>query len=172
MGRQTVRSVIKQTVLTRRFSLQNLQPGAEQQHQWVVDENMTWCFLVGRSSSVLLVNAWGRKSWKPAAHSQHTVHGERAVHGERVPIATGVSERAQWEKCRYQTCVNVTYVDASWTQWSVAGCAASGHAGDKQLDVRGRGSYRSGVIFSGQGRLKDILAWNKAQVLVNSKIQK
>lgn len=28
-------------------------------------------------------------------------------------------------------------------------------------------SYRSGITFSGQGRLKDILVWNKAQGMVN-----
>lgn len=32
---------------------------------------------------------------------------------------------------------------------------------------RAGSSYRSGATFSGQGRLKDILVWNKAQGLVN-----
>lgn len=50
------------------------------------------------------------------------------------------------------------------TDW--CGSTASGHAGDKQLDGWG-GSYRSGVTFSGQGRVKDILAWDKAQSMVN-----
>lgn len=41
-----------------------------------------------------------------------------------------------------------------------------------QTAQRRGSSYRSGVTFSGQGRLKDILAWDKAQGLVNLKDKK
>lgn len=76
-----------------------------------------------------------------------------------------MSERCEAGDADTKACVNVTQTKSPTVPGrGTGGSAASGHAGDKQLDVS---SYRSGITFSGQGRLKDILAWDKAQGMVN-----
>lgn len=56
---------------------------------------------------------------------------------------------------------NVTYADAPWTRWSVQSVQPVVMlVTDSWMTLKGGegDSYRSGATFSGQGRLKDILA--------------
>lgn len=69
------------------------------------------------------------------------------------------------QRCRCQACVNATQTQFPRTLRTGAGLHPVGMLVTNSWTSFS--SYRSGVTFSGQGRLKDILVWNKAQSTVN-----
>lgn len=151
MERQTVRSISKQTAVKRKFSPSLIQ-------EWVVDVKMTQCFLKSCNSfsgaERLLVKAWGQ-----------TLNISACPHRMGNVWCCNMSERCGHTK--HAWCDRLTLLQPSGllrvnSQWGmlVTDSSMSGS------------SYRSGVTFSGQGRLKDILAWDKAQGLVNLRYKK